>query len=161
VSARTILAAGVVAALALLPSAATHAQETPDVVLAVVVAPDAPIDSVSLGDLRRMFLGDRQYTTERTRITLIVPSPGSPGRATALRVVYRMREVEYRQYWVAKIFRAEVISGPRIATAEEAKRQVATTRGAIALIPVSAVDRTVKVVVVNGHRPGQTGYELR
>jgi len=161
VRARTELAAAIVAALALFPCAATHAQDTPDVALAVVVAPDAAIDSVSLGDLRRMFLGDRQYTSDRTRITLIVPLPGSPGRATALRVVYRMREVEYRQYWVAKIFRTEVFSGPRVATVEEAKRQVTATRGAIALIPASAVDRSLKVVVVGGRRPGQSGYELQ
>jgi len=80
---------------------------------------------------------------------------------TALRVIYRQGEAEYRQYWIAKIFRAEVTSGPQIAGAEQAKRVVAATRGAIALIPVAAVDGTVKVVRVNGRSPGQPGYELR
>jgi hypothetical protein len=159
VTART-LAAGVVAVLMLARSAPTAAQEPADAPLAVVVAANASIDSVSLGDLRRIFLGDRQFTNDRTRITLIMPSPGSPGRATALRVIYRMREVEYRQYWVGKIFRAEVLGGPRVANPEEAKRQVAAIRGAIALIPSSAIDRSVKVVAVNGRRPGQSGYEL-
>jgi hypothetical protein len=161
VSTRTIVAAGVVAILVFARSAPAAAQAPADAALAVVVAADASIDSVSLGDLRRIFLGDRQFTADRTRITLIVPAPSSPGRATALRVIFRMREVEYRQYWVAKIFRADVISGPRVANAEQAKRQVASLRGAIALIPASAVDRTVKVVVVNGRRPGQAGYELQ
>jgi len=159
VTARAAVAAGI--AVVLFCAMPALAKEQANAPVAVVVAADAPLDSLSLGELRRVFLGDRQFTGDRARITLIVPPPGTPERATVLRVLYRMREVEYRQYWVAKIFRAEVTGGPRVATAEQAKRQAATTRGAIALIPVSAVDRTVKVIVVGGRRPGQSGYELQ
>lgn len=158
-TARHVVAATVAAVLAL--AAPALGQEGAGAPVAVVVAADAKMDSVSLGELRRIFLGDRQFTGDRARITLIVPPPGTPERATALRVLYRMREVEYRQYWVAKIFRAEVTGGPRVATAEQAKRQVAATPGAIALIPASAVDRTVKVIVVGARRPGQPGYEVQ
>ena len=155
---RAVVAASIAVALLFTVPALGQEQSLP---VAVVVAANAPMDSLSLGELRRIFLGDRQFTGDRTRITLIVPAPGTPERATVLRVLYRMREVEYRQYWVAKIFRAEVTGGPQVANAEQAKRQAAATRGAIALIPLSAVDRTVKVIVVSGRRPGQSGYELQ
>jgi hypothetical protein len=129
--------------------------------VAVVVSANSAVSDLPLADLRRILLGDRQFWGDRTRITVVVPPPASAERATLLRVIYRMRESEYRQYWVAKIFRAEVTSGPRVASAEQAKRLVAATRGAIALIPASAVDGTVKVVRVDGRGPGQTGYPLR
>ena len=156
--ARIVVTAAVLATALASPGSAQDRENAP---LAVVVRSDASIDSLSLGELRRIFMGDRQFAGDRNRITLFIPSPGAEGRGTAMRVIYRMREVEYRQYWVAKIFRAEVVSGPRVASAEEAKRLVVATRGALALIPAAAVDQTVKVVVVGGRRPGQAGYALQ
>jgi ABC-type phosphate transport system substrate-binding protein len=129
--------------------------------VAVVVGRDVALADLSLPDLRRILLGDRQFWGDRTRITVLVPPPGSPERAVVLRVIFRMRESEYRQYWIAKIFRAEVTSGPRVAGADQAKRLVDATPGAIALIPASAVDGSVKVLRVNGIGPGQAGYALR
>jgi hypothetical protein len=152
----------VVAVLALLSLAGrAHAQASAGSDVVAVVGAGAKLDDLSLADLRRILLGDRQFWGDRTRITILVPPPATPERATVLRVIYRMRESEYRQHWIAKIFRAEVTSGPRVAGAEQAKRLVAATPGAIALIPASAVDGTVRVLRIDGRGPGQAGYPLR
>jgi ABC-type phosphate transport system substrate-binding protein len=129
--------------------------------LAVIVHPGTPVDALSLGQLRRLFAGDQQFWSDRSRVALVVLPTGAPGRATTLRVVYQMSEAGYRQYWVAKIFRAEVTSGPRVASAEQARRVVAATPGTVAIIPAAAVDQTVKVLRVDGRRPGESAYPLK
>ncbi len=144
------------AAVAPVPSAA---QASP---VAVVVNAKAPVDSLSLGELRRLFLGARQFWGDGTRVTLLVLPEGNPARDVSLRLVYQMGEGEYRQYWVAKIFRAEVASGPKIVySVEQGRRVVAATPGAILLLPAAAVDGSVKVVRIEGRRPGDPGYPLK
>jgi hypothetical protein len=148
-----------VACAALVPAAARPQAATPEV--AVVVHPATPVESLSLGELRRMLLGERQFWPDQTRVTILLPPAGSPERTAVLRTVYRMNESEYRQYWVAKIFRAEVTGGPRVATTGQALRLAAAARGTIALIPAGAVDGAVKLLLINGRRPGQSGYPLQ
>jgi hypothetical protein len=159
VTSRVALVAALFAAAA---PPALAAQNAPAGDIAVVVNPRTPVDSLSLGDLRRYFLGERQFWSDRSRVTLLVLPEGSPARDVALRVVYRMGEGDYRQYWVAKIFRAEVATGPKIVyTVEQGRRIVAATPGAVLLLPADAVDGSVKVVRIDGHRPGEPGYPLR
>lgn len=129
--------------------------------LAVIVHPATPVEALSLGELRRLFLGDQQFWSDQTRVALVVPPTGAPARAATLRIVYQMSEAAYRQYWVAKIFRAEVTSGPRVATGEQARRVVAATRGAVAIVSADARDQTVKVLRIGGRLPGESGYPLR
>jgi ABC-type phosphate transport system substrate-binding protein len=129
--------------------------------LAVIVHQGTPVDALSLNQLRRLFLGDQQFWGDQTRVALLMPPTGAPARAAALRAVYQMSEAAYRQYWVAKIFRAEVTSGPRVATPEQARRVVAATRGAVAIVPAGAVDGSVKVLRIGGRLPEESGYPLR
>ena len=41
-------------------------------------------------------------------------APGAREREVVLRVIYQMSEAQFRQYWIAKVFRAEAAGGPRI-----------------------------------------------
>ena len=130
--------------------------------LAVVVHPKVPVGNLSLAELRRLFRGERQFWGDNSRVVLFVPAPGMSERATMLGSIFNMSEGQYRQYWIGKIFRAEVATGPRtIASVEQALSLVASTPGAIVLVPAGAVDGSVKTVRVDGKAPGQAGYPLR
>jgi phosphate transport system substrate-binding protein len=146
-------------------SAAGQANAAPErepVELAVVVHPLTPVDSLSLAELRDIFLGDRQFWPDQRRVTLLIHAPGTAERAALLRTVYQMSEPDFRRYWIAKVFRAEVAAGPKLVYSNDmAKRLVATVPGAIAILPVTAVDATLRVVAVEGRRPGQQDYPLR
>jgi hypothetical protein len=157
---RCVAWAAALVAGAAVPSALA-AQNVASRDIAVVVNPHTAVDALSLDDLRRYFLGERQFWGDRTRVTLIVLPEGNPVRDVALRVVYRMGEGEYRQYWVAKIFRADVATGPKVVySVEQGRRVVAATPGAILLLPADAVEQGLKVVRIDGHLPGEAGYPL-
>lgn len=138
------------------------AQSARPVEIAVVVHPSAPLASLSLANLRRIFLGEQQFWGDHTRITLLIHAPGTPERDAALRLVYQMNEADFRRYWIAKIFRAEVAVGPKIVySTGMARLLVATVPGAIALLPANQVDASMRVLPIDGRRPGEDGYPLR
>lgn len=130
--------------------------------IAVVVHPSTPIDSLSLTELRRIFLGEQQFWRDLTRIVLFIHPPGSAEREAVLRLVYRMTEPDFRRYWITKVFRAEVAAGPKIVyNSDMAQRLVAAIPGTIALLPAREVNASLRVVRIDGHLPGEEGYPLR
>ena len=134
-------------------------QSTADV--AIVVHPDVPLADLSLAELRKIFMGDRQYWTTDLRITLLVRAPVARERDVVLKTIYQMTEAQFRQHWIGKVFRADVPSGPKIVYSNEmAIDQVSRTPGAIAFIETPVVSRAVKVLKVDDRLPGQAGWRI-
>ena len=82
--------------------------------IAVVVNSDTPVSDLSLSEVRKVFLGERQYWNSKLPVTLLIRAPQARERDVVLKVIYQMSEAQFKQYWVAKIFRAEVASPPKI-----------------------------------------------
>ena len=130
--------------------------------IAIIVRPDLPLDNLPFTELRRLMLGDRQFWASNLKVTLLVRAPGAHEREVVLKDIYQMSEAQFRQYWIAKVFRAEAASGPRIVYSNEmATELVAQIPGAVAFVDASQVPTGLKVVKINGHLPGEPGYPLR
>jgi ABC-type phosphate transport system substrate-binding protein len=133
-----------------------------DVDVAVVVQPDTPVSNLSLAEVRKIFLGDRQYWTANTPVVLLIRAPVARERNVVLRIIYQMSESQFKQYWIAKIFRAESVSAPKVVYSNDmASDLVAALPGAIAFIDFRDVRPGTKVVRVDGRLPGEAGYPLR
>lgn len=130
--------------------------------VAIVVNPSTSVDDLSLLELRNVFLGDRQFWRDGSRIVLLVRAPVAYERDVVLNRIYRMDESQFRQYWIAKVFRAEVSSGPKIVYSNDMTRQlVAALPGAVGFIAASDVAADMKVLRINGKLPGDPDYPLR
>jgi len=144
------------AAAVLLP--ALRAQ---DIDMAIVVRPDVPVDNLSFAELRHVMRGDRQFWTPNLRVTLLVRAPVARERDIVLKTLYQMSEAQFRQYWIAKVFRAEAAAGPRIVYSNEMSAElVAAIPGAIAVADAKQVPKGLKVLRIDGHLPGEKGYPL-
>ena len=86
--------------------------------VAIVVHPETPVDVITLAEARKVFRGERQYWTPNIPVVLLVRAPVSRERDVVLRVIYQMSEPQFKQYWIARIFRAEATSGPKIVLLE-------------------------------------------
>ena len=136
------------------------AAETTDV--AIVVRSDLPVDNLSFSELRRVMLGDRQFWTSNLRVTLLVRAPGAREREVVLKDIYQMSEAQFRQYWIAKVFRAEAASGPRIVYSNEMATELAgAIPGALAFMQADQVPKGLKILKIGGLAPGEKGYPLR
>jgi ABC-type phosphate transport system substrate-binding protein len=130
--------------------------------VAVVVNSDTPVSDLSLSEVRKVLLGERQYWNSKLPVTLLIRAPVARERDVVLKVIYQMSEAQFKQYWVAKIFRAEVASPPKIVYSNDMQYEmVAAIPGAIAFVDARAVRPGVRVLKVDGHLPGEKGYPLR
>ena len=158
--ARRLLRAAAICVLVL--AAARPAHTSPPEDIAVVVHPDVPVDNLSFAELRRVLLGDREFWSSGVRVTLLIRAPVARERDVAVKGICEMSEAQFRQHWIAKVFRNETPSGPKIVySAEMAIDQVTRTPGAITFIEASRVTKAMKVLKVDGLTPGQAGYKVK
>ncbi|HEY0810688.1 MAG TPA: hypothetical protein VGD49_11035 [Longimicrobiales bacterium] len=150
-----------IALFGFLVSSAGYAQN-PSNTVAIVVHPATKTDNLTFDELRRIFRGERQFWADGSRITLLVRAPVSQERTVVLSKIYRMTEDQFRQYWIAKMFRAEVAAGPKIVYSSEMARELVTViPGAIGFVPLNAVGGGVKIIKIDNMLPSDPRYPLR
>lgn len=143
-------------------SASALGQQSDDRPVAIVVHPDTDISNLTLDELREIFLAERLYWPDHSRIVLLVRAPAAYERTFVLDRIYRMSEAEFRSYWIKKMFRAEIPSGPRVVFSNNmAIGLVTAIPGSIAFMLASDVTPDVKVVRIDGKLPSEDGYPLR
>jgi hypothetical protein len=141
-------------------AAGVLAQPRSDV--AVAVHPDVPLDNLTLAELRRVVLGDREFWPSNIRIVLMIRAPVARERDAAVKTIAQMSEAQFRQHWIGKVFRAETPTGPKIVySGEAAVDSAGRTPGAITFVEASAPLKGLKVLRIDGRLPGQPGYPLR
>jgi hypothetical protein len=93
---------------------------------------------------------------------LLIRAPVARERDVVLKRIYQMSDAQFKQYWIAKIFRAESASAPKVVYSNDmANELVSAIPGAIAFIDSREVRPGVKIVRVEGKLPGEPGYQLR
>lgn len=137
-------------------------QSTRTTDIAVVVHPETPVSNLTLSEVRKVFLGERQYWSSEVPVVLLIRAPVARERAVVLKVIYQMTDTQFKQYWIAKIFRAEAVSAPKIVYSNDmANELVRAIPGAIAFVDAKDVRPGARVVRISGRLPGEPGYELR
>ena len=130
--------------------------------IAIVVHKDTEVDNLSLAVLRSIFLADQQFWKNRKRIILLVRAPQSDERDFVLNRIYQMSEAQFRQYWIGKMFRAEVPRGPKIVFSTDMTLElVIAIPGSISFMRADDVSDDVKLVRVDGKLPSEDGYPLQ
>lgn len=138
------------------------AQEGDELAVAIVVHEGTDVNELTMNQLRRIFLAEQQFWSDKSRITLLVRAPISYERAFVLDRIYRMTEAQFRQYWIAKMFRAEIPSGPKLVFSNDMARELVTAiPGSITFMRASDVDDTVQLVRIDGKLPNEDGYPLK
>jgi ABC-type phosphate transport system substrate-binding protein len=129
--------------------------------IAIVVGSNVPVDNLTFAELRKLLLGDRQFWSSNLKVTLLIRAPSARERDVILRSVLQMSEAQFRQYWIGKVFRAESAAAPKtVYSTEMAVTLVNSIPGAVAFIDASQLPKDLKVVRIDGLRPGDKGYPL-
>jgi len=127
----------------------------------VIVQAKSGVDKLSLNDLRRYWMSERQSWGSANRVVLYMPA-GGHAREIVLKKIYQMTEGQYKQFWIAKVFRSEAQSDPKIvSTTRSAVEQVSKTAGAMSCVEAENIPKTVRILSIDGHLPGEKGYPLQ
>src|SRR5690242_4953366 len=114
--------------------------------IAVVVRADTPAEDLTLSEVRKLLLGDRQFWNSGMRVSLLMRSPDTREREVVLKKIYKMTEAQFRQYWISKVFRAETSSGPKIVYSNEmAAELVAILPGSVTFVDAGEVPKGLKM----------------
>lgn len=156
---RTILAALVLAGL-VTATCTVFAQAGGDV--AVVVNPANPIDSITSADLKKVFSGDKSSWGGGLSVTPFVRAAQAHERDVLLKVIMKMTDGQYQEFWVKKLYSGSSAHEPLAVMSNSMQLDaVRTQKGGIALITASEVKDGVKVIKVDGVAPGGAGYPLK
>jgi phosphate transport system substrate-binding protein len=129
--------------------------------LAIIVNTTNPVESLSLSELRKVFLGERSHWPSGRRITLVMMEPGQPERKALIHEVCQMSETDFSRHFLHGMFTGEVFVSPKtLAGPVGVRKFIFNVPGAIGYVRASEVDSSVKVIRVNGHLPSDREYSL-
>src|SRR5438128_11307054 len=74
-----------------------------DVDVAVVVHPDTPVSNLGLTEVRKVFLGDRQYWSTNIPVVLLIRAPVARARNVVRKIINQMAESPFTQYWMSNV----------------------------------------------------------
>ena len=130
--------------------------------LAIVVNRENPVESLSMAELRTVFLGERSHWPNGRRITLVMMEPGQAERDAMLRDVCRMSESDLRRRYLQGLLTGEVLVSPKtLANPLGVRKFVFNVPGAIGYLRPEDIDDSVKVIRIDGHLPGDAEYPLK
>jgi ABC-type phosphate transport system substrate-binding protein len=130
--------------------------------LAIIVHASNPVNSLTLRELRRIFMLDTQTWPNGRKITVMLRETGQPERGEAIRLICGMSEAEYSRHVLFQTFRGNVGWGPRsIRSAAAMLRFVFNAPGAIGYVRAGEADDSTKIVRIDGVLPSDARYVLR
>jgi hypothetical protein len=129
--------------------------------LAVIVHPKNPVTKISFSELRSYFKMEQQFWPNRKRCVIYLPPRKTVANEVLLKKVYKMSARKLQQYWVRKLFSGEIPAKPSyVPSAKAAGSRVSREVGAISVVPADQVPKKVKVLLIDGKKPGDEGYKL-
>jgi ABC-type phosphate transport system substrate-binding protein len=150
--------AGLACLLSLSPAVPCSASED----MAIIVHPSTPVEGLTFTEMRKVFLGERQYWNPGMPVVLIVRAPVARERQVVLNKIYGMTESQFKQYWISRIFRDETTSTPKVVYSNQTINElVGAIPGAISLVRAEDVTPGVRVIRIDGALPGEGSYPLR
>lgn len=140
---------------------AEQAPAAAPVALAVIVNPKNPTTGLTFTELRSHLKLELQFWSNGERATLLLRASDSEETKILLAHVYEMAARELRKYWIGRVFRGEIAAAPTIVpTAAAAGARVRDSEGAFSIVLATEVPDGVRVLAIDGKRPGEVGYPL-
>ncbi|MHC4931426.1 MAG: type 2 periplasmic-binding domain-containing protein [Planctomycetota bacterium] len=131
------------------------------IVLAIIVHPKNPVTNLSFRELRAYLKVERQFWPNRKRCEIYLPSRKTEAYTILLKKIYRMSHKKLQKYWVRRLFSGEIPAKPSfVPSAKAAGSRVLKSEGAVSIVSAKRVPKKVRVLLIDGKKPGDEGYPL-
>jgi hypothetical protein len=123
---------------------------------AIVTHGTSPLNDITIDNARKLFGGDMATPGGQLGVGVAFYEPAETDFFKAL--LGKTPDGVHKR-WAMLVFQGEAVALPRAFSEPAAiKKWVSTTQNAIAFLPASAVDGSVKVVKIGGKSPSDAGY---
>jgi hypothetical protein len=130
-------------------------------ILVPVVAQSSPVTDISMGTLRRVFLGEPVNGPGGTRFVGFNQPPKTRPRTSFDQVVLGMNPDEAARYWVDQRIRGGARPPRTVANVALLRQVVSQFPGAISYLAMADVDPSVRAVSIGGVSADSSHYPLR
>ncbi len=126
-----------------------------------------PVDNLSLGELKKLFLSDRSKWDTGKSVAPVMIAAGAPERTTFLKIVCGMSDSEFSKYFMQAAFSGKSATPPKeVGSSASVKAFVVSSPGAIGFVKAGdfhgeGSDGGVKSVKVDGLAAADAGYKLK
>jgi hypothetical protein len=128
--------------------------------LAVVAGRQSPLEGLTLNQLKRLYLGDAMQGPGGEKLLPLNRDPKSPERIGFDRSVLGMSPDAVARYWIDRKIRGQSGAPRAVEPGPVAERVVARLPGALVYVRAKEVGSEVKVLRIDGKRPGEPGYPV-
>jgi len=134
--------------------------------IVVIVNSANPVDNLSVGDLKKIFLSDRSRWDTGKAVAPVMLTAGTPERTAFLKIVCGMSDADFGKYFLQAAFTGKSATPPKeVSSAQSVKSTVAGSPGAIGFVKAGdfhgdGSDGGVKAVKVDGAAAADAGYKL-
>ena len=135
--------------------------------IVVIVNAENPVDNLSVGELKKLFLSDRSRWDTGKAVAPVMIGAGAPERTSFLKIVCGMNDGDFSKYFLQAVFAGKSATPPKeVSSSGSVKGFVATSPGAIGFIKAGdfhgdGSDGGVKSVKIDGSPASGPGYKLR
>jgi len=127
--------------------------------MAVVVSAGSKLNDVSLADLTKLSKGVQKTWPDGKNFTLVIRDPESPDMRVATQKLFGVAPGDVKAL-LAKLNEARP-TVKIVENDEDLLRTVEATPGAVGIVDVYSINRSVKVLRVEGKLPFDLGYALK
>jgi ABC-type phosphate transport system substrate-binding protein len=136
--------------------------------VAVIVNKSNPVMAMTIAELRTILLGAESKWTGGNKITVVMTPAGQPERSGTLRIVCGMSETDFNLHFIhgwrnpdGSVNKKGGEHPKVLGTGLLVRQSIASEPYAVGFIKASDVDDSVKVVTIDGSRPGDIAYKLK
>ena len=130
--------------------------------VAVIVHKSNPVEGLTLGELRKIVMGTQAKWPDGKKMAVLMTTPGQPERDSTLKIVCSMKETDFTLHFMHASFSGETADPPRaVGSGLQVRQAVAGAANAVGFIKASQLDGSVKVITIDGSRPGEPAYKLK
>jgi ABC-type phosphate transport system substrate-binding protein len=154
-------------ATALLSTVLPHTVQAAGDPIVVIVNAANPVDNLSIGELKKLFLSDRSRWETGKAVAPVIATAGAPERTAFLKIVCGMNDGDFNKYFLQAAFTGKSATPPKeVGSAASVKAFVASSPGAIGFVKAGdfhgdGSDGGVKSVKIDGTAAADSGYKLR
>jgi ABC-type phosphate transport system substrate-binding protein len=135
--------------------------------IVVIVNAANPVDNLSVGELKKLFLSDRSKWDTGKSVAPVMLVAGNPERTSFLKIVCGMSDADFGKYFLQAAFTGKSATPPKeVSSARDVKSVVAGSPGAIGFVKAAdfhgdGSDGGVRAVKVDGVDASDPNYKLR
>ena len=135
--------------------------------IVVIVNVTNSVQNLSMSDLRKIFLSEGHRWDTRKPVAPVMFVAGNPARTAFLKIVYGMRDSDFRKYFLQASFTGKDLTPPaEVSNSYQVKVKVAGSASAIGFVRAldfhgDGSDGGIKAVKIDGLPASDPAYKLR